>query len=135
MDLESLRASLLAMLSAEGDPISLKMASRQIGYDTSQLYRYCPEQARALSQRYKAFIKARRENLMHSIETEVRNVTRQIHADGVRPSRRAIMARLGNPGHMNRTIAIRAWRETLAELGLPEGRISPIRSQVKSSDR
>ncbi len=116
---EEIRKELEAELLMQRSPPSPMIAvARRLKYDHSFLRRHFPELCRAISDRYRAYRKKKREERRQTILDEVRETTFSVHAQELYPSQERVRLLLAKPGSMKEPGALVTWHEALQELGL-----------------
>src|SRR6266702_5382518 len=119
LHVEEIRKELEAELLMQGDPPSpMSAVARRLKYDHSFLRRHFPELCRAISDRYRAYRKKKREERRQTILDEVRETTFSVHAQELYPSQERVRLLLAKPGSMKEPGALVTWHEALQELGL-----------------
>jgi transcriptional regulator with XRE-family HTH domain len=117
-DEEKLLCALQRILgSSDEPPPSMRQVGRQLGYDASHLHRHFPQVCGAISARYKAYIRERKQERVRSIRHEVRRVTHIISKEGQYPSYRRVRAALRKSRLMYEPEAIATWHNTLKDDG------------------
>ncbi len=106
------------MVNDENPPPSMREVARRLGYSVQVLDRCFPEMCRAISERYKAYRRSRRDETVRQICHEVRSTVLRLHAQGEYPSLRKVRNLLRKPHDMLRKEAQESWRQTLRELGI-----------------
>ncbi len=119
LDVEKIRKELEAeLLVTEEPPSPMSAVARRLRYDHSYLRRHFPDLCRAISDRYRAYRKKKREERRHRILDEVRRTTYRVYKQGSYPSQERIRLLLAKPGSIKEPGALAVWHEALAELGL-----------------
>jgi len=117
-DYEKVRMGLLEVLNNNIEPpLSMRQVCKQLGFENAIIYRYFPEQCRAISARYMAYQKERGEQRTQQLCAEVRQDILVIHEQGKYPSANRVEALLSVPGFMRHPMARAVWHATLQELG------------------
>jgi len=117
-DYEKVRMGLLEVLNNNIEPpLSMRQVCKQLGFENAIIYRYFPEQCRAISARYMAYQKERGEQRTQQLCAEVRQDILVIHEQGKYPSAYRVEALLSVPGFMRHPMARAVWHATLQELG------------------
>ncbi len=96
----------------------MSAVARRLRYDHSYLRRHFPDLCRAISDRYRAYRKKKREERRQRILDEVRRTTYRVYKQGSYPSQERIRLLLAKPGSIKEPGALAVWHEALAELGL-----------------
>lgn len=113
------QAALQAVLDGDEQPApSLPAVADRLGLHRVQLRTLFPDLAQAISARYQADQQQQAQELRHRRCEEVRQVTRDLHCQGIYPSLTQVAARLSLPNFMVRQEACAARLEVLRELGL-----------------
>jgi len=122
LHVEEIRKELEAELLMQGGPPSpMSAVARRLKYDHSFLRRHFPELCRAISDRYRAFRKKKREERKQMILDEVQQTTFSVHDQELYPSQERVRLLLAKPGSIKEPGALAAWHEALQELGLEAG--------------
>jgi hypothetical protein len=98
-------------------PPPMSRVAKKLGYDHSFLYKHLPGLCRAISARFEMYRAEQREEKISLLLREVRQVTLEIHAQGVYPSQVRVRNSLSIPGSMRIPEALNEWHATLKELG------------------
>jgi AcrR family transcriptional regulator len=106
------------MVNDENPPPSMREVARRLGYSVQVFNRHFPEMCRAISERYMAYRRRRRDETKRQICDEVRSAVLRLHAQGEYPSQRKVRNLLRKPHDMLRKEVHKVWRETLRELGI-----------------
>lgn len=106
------------MEGEENPPPPMREVARRLGYSVQVPYRHFPEMCRAISERYRAYQKGRRDVAVRLKCDEVRSIVRRLYEQGEYPSQRKVRKLLGNPHDFFRKEVHTAWRETLQRLGI-----------------
>jgi transcriptional regulator with XRE-family HTH domain len=118
LNVEAIRKELEAeLLETEGLPSPMSAVARWLNYDHSFLIRHFPELCRAISERYRAYRKKKREERKQTILDEIRETTFSVHAQELYPSQERVRLRLTKPSSIKEPGALAAWHEALQELG------------------
>jgi len=96
----------------------MSAVARRLRYDHSYLRGHFPDLCRAISDRYRAYRKKKREERKQRILDEVRQTTYRVYNQGFYPSQERVRLLLEKPGSIKEPGALFVWHETLAELGL-----------------
>ncbi len=117
-----IRQELEAILASDEDPPpSLSEVTRQLGCSPSSIYNFYPELTRDISRKYLTYHKNMKVQRLKQLCAEVRQVTFQIHQEGLYPSRYQVAQRLVASWYLfSNPEVCSAWREALHELGLSE---------------
>jgi AraC-like DNA-binding protein len=117
-DSERVQQALEAVLQiSEGDPPSMAMVARSLGYSPSKLRKYFPELCRAISQRYKDAQASKRVQRVRLISIEVRDIVFTIHEQGRYPSKRQVAKFLKNSAVLREPEIKSVWKAVVQELG------------------
>jgi hypothetical protein len=121
-DAEQVRRALEAELALEVEPPnSMSAVAKRLNYDHSFLYKHFPELCRAISDRYRAYRKRKREERKRQILDEVRQTTYRVHEQELYPSQERVRLLLAKPGSIKEPGALAAWHGALQELGWEAG--------------
>ena len=101
-------------------PPPMSRVAKKLGYDHSFLYRHLPGLCRAISDKFEKYRAEQREEKKRLLLLEVRQVTLEIHAQGVYPSQVRVRNLLARPGSIRVPEALAMWHTTLKELGWEE---------------
>jgi AcrR family transcriptional regulator len=101
------------------EPPALNTLSKELGYACGTLQAYFPDLAAAVVAKRRAFIKARSRQRQHELLEEVKRITRELHEQGINPSRYQLTLRLSRSRMLADPAVLQAWQEARAELGLP----------------
>ncbi len=113
------QAALQAVLDGDEQPApSVPAVADRLGLHRVQLRALFPDLTQAISARYQADQQQQAQQLRHRRCQEVRQVTRDLHRQGIYPSLAQVKARLSLPNFMVRKEAYAARLEVLRELGL-----------------
>ena len=122
-DAEQVRRALEAELAPEVEPLnSMSAVAKRLNYDHSFLYKHVPELCRAISDRYRAYRKRKREERKQKILDEVRQATFRVYGQNLYPSQERVRLLLTKPGSIKEPGALAAWHEALQDLGLESKR-------------
>jgi len=117
-DYEKVRVDLEEVLNRKAEPpLSMRQVCKQLGFENAIIYRYFPEQCRAISARYMAYQKERGEQRLQQLCAEVRQSVLFVHQQGKYPSAYRVEVLLSVPGFMRHPSARAVWHATLQELG------------------
>lgn len=116
---QAIKATLQAILAGEREPQSVSAVGREFGYPLRTVQRYFPELSRAVSARYKIYLREQAELRRRQLEEEVKQITHQLFAEGIDPKSGRVFLRLSSPGAAKDPHVRQAWRATRKELGLP----------------
>lgn len=118
VDFVKLQMDLEAVLQCEDvPPPSMKKVADKLGYDQSYLYSRFPTHCSRISARFLNYTKKRGELRREKVFEDVRQATIEVFSQGIYPGCDQVSKNL-EPGIMREKIAMKAWRETLSELGL-----------------
>jgi len=118
LNVEAIRKELEAeLLMLEGLSSPMSAVAKRLNYDHSFLCKHFPELCRAISDRYRAYRRKRREERKQTILDEIRETTFSIHAQELYPSQERVRLRLTKPSSIKEPGALAAWHEALQVLG------------------
>jgi DNA-binding phage protein len=118
-DAEHVQELLEAIMADDEDPPpSMQEVARRLGYSVQLLNRHFPEICRAISERYVAYQKRKRDETVRLKCDEVRSIVIRVYEQGEYPSQRKVRNLLRNPHDFLRKEVHTAWRETLQRLGI-----------------
>lgn len=117
---DQLEATLKAIIAANEDPPpSLNEVSRRLHQTgTNSLTKYFPEPCAIIVERYRAYRQAKKEERLRFFREKVRQVTFDIHAQGVYPSTTRVDQQLGKHASMRNPDVRAFWQEAIRELRL-----------------
>lgn len=117
---DQLEATLKAIIAANEDPPpSLNEVSRRLHQTgTNSLTKYFPEQCAIIVERYRAYRQAKKEERLRFFREKVRQVTFDIHAQGVYPSTTRVDKQLGKHASMRNPDVRAFWQEAIRDLRL-----------------
>lgn len=119
LDVEKIKGKLIAELQREKEPPTpMRKIAKCLGYDQSFLYKHFPEICRAISSRYGAYRKRKREERKQKILDEVRQATFRVYGQNLYPSQERVRLLLTKPGSIKELGALAAWHVALQDLGL-----------------
>jgi transcriptional regulator with XRE-family HTH domain len=101
-------------------PPPMSRVAKKLGYDHSFLYKHLPELCRAVSSKFEKYRAEQREEKNRLLLREVRQVTLDIHAQGVYPSQVRVRNLLARHWTIRVPEALAIWHATLKELGWEE---------------
>ncbi len=101
-------------------PPPMSRVAKKLGYDHSFLHKHLPGLCRAISAKFEKYRAEQREEKKRLLLREVRQVTLEIHAQGVYPSQVRVRNSLARPGSIRIPEALAMWHATLKELGWEE---------------
>lgn len=86
------------LASKQHPPLSLGEVAQQLGLRYEILYKVHPAACHEIVARYKSYIQQRKEARLQRLQEEIRQVARQLHADGISPTQKRIAPYLSQPG-------------------------------------
>jgi hypothetical protein len=98
----------------------MSRVAKKIGYDHSFLHKHLPQLCRAISSKFEKYRAEQCEEKKRLLLREVRQVTMELHAQGVYPSQVRVRNSLTKPGSIRVSEALAMWHATLKELGWEE---------------
>jgi TniQ len=101
-------------------PPPMSRVAKKLGYDHSFLFRHLPQLCRAISSKFEKYRAEQREEKKRLLLHEVRQVTLELHAQGVYPSQVRVRSLLARPWSIRIPEALAMWHSTLKELGWEE---------------
>jgi len=91
---------------------------REFGYSLGTFQRYFPELSRAVTARYKVYVRERGEQRRRQLDEEVKHITRMLFAEGIDPKLHRVILRLSSPAAAKAPHVRQAWQAARKELGL-----------------
>ena len=95
---QAAKATLEAILCGERTPLSVSAVGREFGYPLRTIQRYFLELTRAVSARYKVYLRERGEQRRRQLDEEVSQITHLLFAQGIDPKLHRVLVRLSSPG-------------------------------------
>lgn len=102
-------------LSAQIPPPSLKAVARQLGGDPHSLKTYHPGPSQAISDRYAAYMSAKKLATAHQLCAEVQEAVRQLIEQNIPPTGRNVALVLSKPGILRSSVVREARRSAIRE--------------------
>lgn len=96
----------------------MRTVAKRLNYSPRELREHFPELNRAISNRRKAYYKARHEQRLLQLKEEIRQAILKIHAQGLHPSSNRVGLLMRTPSVMRDRVVSKFWREMLEELKL-----------------
>lgn len=115
-----------AVLDGREEPLGYVQIAARLGYNSSALRYYFPQECVLLSKQIKAHRRQRKEQRLARIQEEVRQATLALHAQGVYPSQNKVADLLSDPNLLFQPEAKATWRALCRELGWDRGRTSVL---------
>jgi AraC-like DNA-binding protein/DNA-binding transcriptional regulator YhcF (GntR family) len=116
---QAVKETLEAILNGERAPLSVTAVGREFGYSLNTIQRYFPELSRAVTARYKVYVRERGEQRRRQLDEEVKQITRMLFEEGIDPKLHRVILRLSSPGAAKAPHIRQAWQAARKELGLP----------------
>jgi hypothetical protein len=116
-DIDALRIKLNSLICSE-QLISVNDAARQLFCSKKLLYKYFPQETRALAQKYKGYLAAGRTSRLQANNEQIRALTHRLRIQGKAPTARRIEEVLGKPGLLKEKNLQKTWRTAKNEISL-----------------
>jgi AraC-like DNA-binding protein len=116
---QAAKATLEAILNGERAPLSVSAVGREFGYSLRMIQCYFPELSRAVTARYKVYVRERAEQRRRQLDEEVTHITQMLFAQGIDPKLHRVLLRLASPSAAKAPHVRQAWQAARKALGLP----------------
>ena len=109
---------LQAVLDGREELLGVRQLARQLGYHSSLLWYYFPQECTLIAQRYQEYEQQRRKEREARVCEEVRQAVLMLHAQNIFPSHHQVRALLSDPNLIRMPEASATWHAVRRELGL-----------------
>lgn len=109
-----------ALASDENPPPAMKEVARRLGFDLKTMRNHFPDLCRRISARHVEYRNQRGRLKIDRLCNEIRQITFELYAQGIKPTRRNVSLRLSRPASCLEEAIRTAHRNALQELGLIE---------------
>ena len=116
---QAIKETLQAILDGARAPLSVTAVGREFECSLSTIQRYFPQLSRAVSAKYKFYLREQAAQRRRQLDVEVKQITRTLFAEGIDPKLGRVIQRLSSPGAAKAPHIRQAWQAARKELGLP----------------
>ena len=115
-----------AVLDGREKPLGYVQIAEQLGYNSSALRYYFPQECALLTQKVQDYRRQRKEQRFAQVQEEIQRAILAIHAQGIYPSQNKVADRLSDPNLFFQSEVKAIWRALCRELGWDRGRNSAL---------